>query len=152
MTVIHQVAPRYTNGSPAQVDSATAEHVKRAELLAFEDAIASDDGAERAKANALGLAGIVEALIEWPDGSRTIRDEITGTSRTVHPVQEVQTPEALDLTADLRTVQALVTRRGAAWLAKWAAMHQGIEPGGLATDPAFATYVRDFPNTPDPRD
>jgi hypothetical protein len=60
--------------------------------------------------------------------------------------------KAAELTADLRTVQALVTRRGAAWLAKWASLAAGVEPGGPKTDPVFLDYALHFPNCPDPRD
>ena len=151
MIVLCQVAPRYTAGSPAQVDLATAECVKRAELRAYDDALA-EGGDVRDAALALGLAGIVEVLTEWPDGSRTVRDEITGTSRTIHPVQEVQTPDAIALASDLRTIQTLVSRRGATWLATWATMYRGVEPGGTTVDPTFAEYAAKFPNTPDPRD
>lgn len=59
---------------------------------------------------------------------------------------------AAALAADLRTVQDLINRRGAAWLAKWAHLARGVEPGGPNTDPAFVGYVLDFPNGPDPRD
>jgi len=151
MTVLYQVAPRYTAGSPAQVDLATAEHVKRIELRAYDDLIDAG-GADRDRALALGLAGIVEVLTEWPDGSRTVQDAITGTSRTRHPVREVQTPDAIALADDLRTVRALVSRRGATWLATWATMYRGVEPGGTTVDLTFAEYATKFPNCPDPRD
>lgn len=129
MNVIHQVAPRYTFGSPAQVDPATAQAVKVNEIQNYREALAGMAGPdEQAKAQAQGLAGIVETLVDYPDGTRQITDEITGESRTVRPqpVRDEVTP-ADELKTDLRFLQDLVDRRGAKWLAKWAGMFQGVE-------------------------
>lgn len=130
MNVIYQVAPRYTAGSPAQVDTATAQRVKVAEIAFYRDALNGLSGPdEQAKAKTLGLSGIVEALVDGPDGTRRTTDEITGESRIERPrsVRESATP-ADTLAADLRFLQDLVNRRGAKWLGKWAGMFTGIEP------------------------
>ena len=63
---IYQVAPRFTPGSPAQVDARTAEQVARDELAAFQslqDCQANDVRltADDERKLAQGLGGVVEA-------------------------------------------------------------------------------------------
>jgi hypothetical protein len=147
--VIYQVAPRYTAGSPAQVDAKTAQRVKEQELSAYLDALSGGQGPdEQAKAQKLGVDGIVETVVNYPDGSQAITDEMTGKHRPTR-VREEQTPEAQALAADLRAVQGLLNRRGAAWLAKWAHLARGFEPG---QDPMFLDHVLNFPHGNEPRD
>lgn len=147
--VIYQVSPRYTAGSPAQVDAATAQRVKEQEVAAYLDALSGGQGSdEQAKAQKLGVDGIVEIVVNYADGSQAITDEITGKYRPTR-VREEQTPEARSLTADLRTVQDLLIRRGASWLAHWAHLARGFEPG---QDPLFLDHVLKFPHGYEPRD
>lgn len=79
----YNVRPRYSPGSPAAVDEATALRVVREERDAYEHALAGAWGeAERQRAELLGLDGIVYSLHEdgrgrhfrWVQG-----DLITGT-------------------------------------------------------------------------
>jgi len=69
-TNLYHVAPRYTPGSPAQVDFETAWRVAREERAAY----AARDRREQADA---GLQGIVYATLEY-GGHVHVRDEITG--------------------------------------------------------------------------
>jgi hypothetical protein len=140
----YQVTPRYTSGSPAQVDERTARRVAQNEIQAHADLDAGE--IDR------GLDGIVEAVTDVGD-RRVIVDLITAkrTERTTR-IQEKETDEAKALARDLRTVQDLITRRGSTWLLKWAKLSQGVEPGGPNTDPAFVEYVLNFPKCSDPRD
>lgn len=146
----YQVAPRYTSGSPAQVDEQTALRVARKEVQAHGDLDAGE--VDR------GLDGIVEVVTDFADGRRVVRDLITAKITEAKPgrIQEVETPSAQALASDLRTVQALINRRGASWLAKWAALASGSEPGiGQAiriNDEGYLDYVQNFPNGPEPRD
>ena len=66
----YQVTPRYTGGSPAQVDEATAKRVAQAEREAYRWIMQAGVGAgsERKLAENYGLAGIVEALTEQGNG------------------------------------------------------------------------------------
>jgi len=77
----YNVAPRYTCGSPALVDQATAERVAREECKAFYVALSGRYGDEEARATALklGLGGIVEAR-ETLARSYRFRDLLTGES------------------------------------------------------------------------
>lgn len=59
----YRVAPRYTPGSPALVDRATAERVAREERAAYDRILSGRYGAHAetiADAKARGLGGIVE--------------------------------------------------------------------------------------------
>lgn len=59
---VYNVAPRYTPGSPAQVDQATAEKIARDERAAYEQVMSgSYSVTELHRAERLGLSGIVEA-------------------------------------------------------------------------------------------
>ena len=64
----HNVRPRYTGGSPAAVREELARHVARQERIAYEQALSGAWGEEeRARAETLGLDGIVYEL--WEEGS-----------------------------------------------------------------------------------
>jgi hypothetical protein len=79
MGMIYQVNPRYTPGSPAQVDRMTAERIAAAEGEAYEDLLMEGrDPAGKDHALRLGLSGIVEQLFEGPAGWWTVYDMITG--------------------------------------------------------------------------
>lgn len=87
------------------------------------------------------------------DGGTVIRkDRGMDTDR----IQAVPPTPAESLAADLRSLQDLANRRGGTWLIKWAVQFQGVKPGAftvnLDTDPAYATYLKEWPLGPDPRD
>lgn len=72
------VYPRYTAGSPAQVDRATAERVAAEERVAHGHVLAGRCGsAEQERAQRLGLDGIAEEAWEQR-GKLQFRDLITG--------------------------------------------------------------------------
>lgn len=80
--VIYQVAPRFTPGSPAQVDSATAERVAREERAAYQDEL---DRTGKTDPTAQGLEGVAECLQELANGRGWhVMDLITG-RRYVRP-------------------------------------------------------------------
>lgn len=161
-----QVAPRYTAGSPGQVDAATAKRIASQELAIYSQDLAGLHGPEdQARAQRLGTSGIVESVTDWADGSRVITDEITGASRRERPKTARQKADADRLAADLRILQDLIARRGWAWLAKWTALYSGTDDRSArlqnnadqASRDAAALapggdYDRTFPNCPDPRD
>lgn len=61
----YSVVPRYTAGSPAAVDEATAKHVAREERAAYERYITGLYGEEeKRRADRLGLEGIVYSYDE----------------------------------------------------------------------------------------
>lgn len=155
----YQVAPRYTAGSPAQVDEATALRVAAQE----QDAGSGDN-----------LDGIAERVTDFAD-RRVIEDLITGRRRELPirqgrvvefvpdapRIQPVQPTAADTLKADLRALQDVANRRGGAWLIKWALLFQGVKPGQITLeiqaaertgDPAYLDYVKNFPWGHDPRD
>lgn len=72
-----QVFPRYTAGSPAQVDEAQARRVADAEKAAFRDLLASGTDVDRCEA---GLSGIVEQVTDF-EARRVIVDLITDRRR-----------------------------------------------------------------------
>lgn len=76
----HNVAPRYSAGSPAQVDQRTAERVAVQEREGYQRALEGFYGEEaQREAEALGLAGIVWTSHEV--GSKlNKRDVLTGTA------------------------------------------------------------------------
>ena len=80
----YNVRPRYTPGSPASVNEAIALRVAAEERENYEVALSGMWGdAERARAEALGLAGIVYTLHEEGRGKRfrwVQIDLITGTT------------------------------------------------------------------------
>lgn len=64
----YDVKPRYTAGSPAQVDLETATRVADQERRGYDEALEGSYGAvEREKAERLGLKGIVEERVEKID-------------------------------------------------------------------------------------
>lgn len=71
------VRPRYTPGSPAMVDRATAERVARDERAAYHDAISWSLDPQHAKAREQGLGGIVRECWEH-HGVLNYRDLLTG--------------------------------------------------------------------------
>ena len=67
----YNVRPRYTPGSPAVVDEATAQRVAREERDAYEHALTGAWGeAERQRAELLGVSSIVYSLHEDGSGRR----------------------------------------------------------------------------------
>lgn len=67
----YNVAPRWTGGSPAQVDFATAQRVLYEEQVAHQMALSGTYGDEKARLAAelpYALRGIVEERIEHSDG------------------------------------------------------------------------------------
>lgn len=77
MTTYWNVAPRYTSGSPAMVDEATARRVAEQEQAAVAAIMLGMCGPEeKARAERLGLEGIV-----WSCSGRIMIDVITGTRR-----------------------------------------------------------------------
>ena len=76
------VAPRYTCGSPAMVDEATARDVADSEKVGYERALAGFYGdEERTKAEREGLNGIAEIFYETKKNWH-IHDLCTGEVRT----------------------------------------------------------------------
>lgn len=64
MTPYYNVRPRYTPGSPAMVDAATAARVARQEKAGYEDALSGVYGVElQTRAQNEGLRGIVERVM-----------------------------------------------------------------------------------------
>lgn len=80
---IYQVAPRYTPGSPAQVDAATASRVAAQEADTYRNLMAgaASSTSEHQKAVKLGLEGIVEMLYEQQHCWH-VTDVITGKEST----------------------------------------------------------------------
>ena len=171
MQTFYQVNPRYTAGSPAQVDEAQARRVAQAEVDALRGSIL--DGTEPDRGDA-GLDGIAEQVTDF-EHRRVVVDLITDrrrefpirSGRIVEAVSNEPRIQAVPMTAadalkaDLRTLQALANRRGGDWLIKWAAMFEGVQPSGrdldvkaaeATGDPVFLDYVKNFPFGPDPRD
>jgi hypothetical protein len=73
----YQVAPRYTAGSPAQVDRKTAERVAVEERASYQHYLDGVYGAEEAeRARTLGLGGIAESYAEVK-GNMHVHDLIT---------------------------------------------------------------------------
>jgi hypothetical protein len=76
--VYYHVAPRYSGGSPAQVDFVTAQHVADDERRAYDNALQGAYGDEGIKnAQAKGLKGIVEEREERAD-CWIVSDLLTG--------------------------------------------------------------------------
>lgn len=74
----YQVAPRYTPGSPAQVDEQTARRVAAEESSSFTHYLEGVYGEEaKVEAEALGLGGIVEHVTQHA-GHAVVDDLITG--------------------------------------------------------------------------
>ena len=74
----YTVSPRFTPGSPAQVDEATAQHVVHQERNSHQHALEGRHGDAIADlAKRLGLAGIVEHWYE-AGGGWIIEDQLTG--------------------------------------------------------------------------
>lgn len=139
---IFQVRPRYTPGSPAQVDGKTAERFARQERIAYDDIMAFPEGnpGEYRRASLEGLDGIVEALTELPRGKGwRVRDLITNAVFERVQREPHTRTDAAALARDLDTLKSLVERRGADWVRKWT----------LTIDGAAAGQVG---RTPDPRD
>jgi len=89
MTVTWNVAPRYTAGSPAMVDEATARRVAAQEQDAIEAFLDGSCGEEnRTKAEKLGLDGIVWSSLEIRRVLVT-EDLITG-AVIKHPIRNDQ--------------------------------------------------------------
>jgi len=81
MNLTWNVAPRYTAGSPAMVDTETARRVAIQEKEAIQGHLDGFFGDEaREKAQRLGLAGIVWSTLETHRMLRTT-DLITGESK-----------------------------------------------------------------------
>lgn len=80
---IYQVAPRYTGGSPAQVNHATASRVAAEEADAYRGIMAgaATSTSERQRAVKLGLDGIAEMLYEQQHCWH-VTDLITGKETT----------------------------------------------------------------------
>lgn len=77
----YNVRPRYSAGSPAMVDEDTAMRVKRNELDGYEIALSGAvSAAEKARAERLGLSGIVEQVFETSKNWH-VHDLITGEVR-----------------------------------------------------------------------
>lgn len=74
---MYQVRPRYTPGSPAQVDRETAVRVAIEEARAYEQTLTGVYGAEEVeRARREGLDGIAEAYVEGKGGFH-VHDLIT---------------------------------------------------------------------------
>lgn len=72
-----QVFPRYTAGTPAQVDQEQALRIAGEELKAYEENLSLPfNDPEHSRAKRLGLHGIVESLVEEEDGWHVV-DQIT---------------------------------------------------------------------------
>jgi hypothetical protein len=67
----YHVAPRYTGGSPAMVDEATAERVAKQEKQSIEYVLQGVEGeTNKARAERLGLRGIAECRVEQGAGKK----------------------------------------------------------------------------------
>jgi len=94
--IYFHVAPRYTGGSPAQVDEATARRVAAQEQHAYEQLVGDPDLKDSVEALAAaveGAAGIVEQRTERAD-CWIVLDLITGAEFVrpfpVHPESEAR--------------------------------------------------------------
>jgi hypothetical protein len=85
MTVRYHVAPRFTAGSPAMVDQATAERVAEQERQGYEHALTGAYGeADKAAAMARGLAWIAWTTLETR--SRLIKTDMLTGATTTHRI------------------------------------------------------------------